>query len=58
MVIPAGIANEIAEEAWNMTQFENFVEEQVRAGRPIFGLYPPDERTRAEFEAYKAKKSK
>jgi regulator of RNase E activity RraA len=58
VVIPAGIANEIAEEAWNMTQFENFVEEQVRAGRPIFGLYPPDERTRAEFEAYKAKKSK
>jgi regulator of RNase E activity RraA len=56
VVIPAGIANEIADEAHAMTQFENFVEEQVRAGRTIFGLYPPDEKARAEFEAYKAKK--
>lgn len=56
VVIPAGIANEVAEEAYAMTEFENFVEEQVRAGRTIFGLYPPDEKTRAEFEAYKAKK--
>ena len=58
VVIPAGIANEIADEAWAMTQFENFVEERVRAGRTIFGLYPPDEKTRAEFEAYKAKQQK
>ncbi len=58
VVIPAGIANEIADEAWAMTQFENFVEEQVRAGRTIFGLYPPDEKTRAEFEAYRAKQKK
>jgi len=58
VVIPAGIANEIADEAYAMTQFENFVEEQVRAGRTIFGLYPPDEKTRAEFEAYKAKQKK
>lgn len=56
VVIPSEIANEIADEAYAMTQFENFVEEQVRAGRTIFGLYPPDEKTRAEFEAYKAKK--
>ena len=56
VVIPAGIANAIADEAYAMTQFENFVEERVRAGRTIFGLYPPDEKTRAEFEAYKAKK--
>jgi len=58
VVIPAGIANEIADEAYAMTQFENFVEEQVRAGRTIFGLYPPDEKTRAEFEAYRSKQKK
>lgn len=56
VVIPAEIADEIADEAWAMTQFENFVEEQVRAGRSILGLYPPDEKARAEFEAYKATK--
>jgi hypothetical protein len=27
---------------------------QVQAGRSTFGLYPPDEATRAEFEAWKA----
>jgi regulator of RNase E activity RraA len=58
VVIPAEIANEIADEAYAMTQFENFVEEQVRAGRTIFGLYPPDEKTRAEFDAYMAKQKK
>lgn len=52
--IPAGIANEIAEEAYEMTQFENWVETQVKAGRSIFGLYPPDEATRAEFAAWRA----
>jgi regulator of RNase E activity RraA len=56
-VIPAGIANEIAQEAHDMTQFEDYVEAQVRTGRSIFGLYPPDEKTRAEFAAYLAEKS-
>jgi regulator of RNase E activity RraA len=49
VVIPAGIANEIAEEAAAMTEFEDWVEGQVRGGRSILGLYPPDEATRAEF---------
>lgn len=54
-VIPAAIANEIAEEATAMTMFENWVESRVREGRPIFGLYPPDPATRAEFDSWKAK---
>jgi regulator of RNase E activity RraA len=51
VVVPRGIAAEIAAEAVAMTAFEDFVEEQVAAGRSIIGLYPPDEATRAEFEA-------
>ncbi|HEX9463013.1 MAG TPA: ribonuclease activity regulator RraA [Alphaproteobacteria bacterium] len=54
-VIPAALANEIADEAYDMTQFENYVEMQVKGGRSIFGLYPPDEATRAEFTAWRAK---
>jgi regulator of RNase E activity RraA len=54
VIIPAGIANEIAEECYDMTIFEDWVESQVKTGRSIFGLYPPDETTRAEFQAYKA----
>src|SRR3954471_14998258 len=57
VVIPAKIANEVAEEAANQTIFEDWVEDQVRKGRGIFGLYPPNPETRAEFEAWKKTKS-
>ncbi|MBQ1763058.1 MAG: ribonuclease activity regulator RraA, partial [Aquincola sp.] len=50
VVIPAGIADEIAAEAVEMTAFEDFVAEQVMAGRSILGLYPPTEPgTREQF---------
>jgi regulator of RNase E activity RraA len=57
VVIPAHLANEIAEEAAAMTVFEDWVDAQVRAGRSTFGLYPPDEATRADFEAWKKRPS-
>jgi regulator of RNase E activity RraA len=53
VVIPAEIANEVAEEAANQTIFEDWVEDQVKKGRGIFGLYPPSAETRAEFESWK-----
>ena len=40
LVIPAGIAEEVAAEAAERTAFEDFVIEQVENGRSIFGLYP------------------
>jgi len=40
IVIPAGIAEEIAAEAVEMTAYEDFVTERVRAGATIVGLYP------------------
>jgi regulator of RNase E activity RraA len=56
VVIPAHLANEIAEEAASMTLFEDWVEARVQEGRSIFGLYPPDAATRAEFEAWKSRR--
>jgi regulator of RNase E activity RraA len=53
VVLPAHLANEIAEEAAAMTEFEDWVEQQVQTGRSTFGLYPPDEATRAEFAAWR-----
>jgi regulator of RNase E activity RraA len=41
IVIPAGIADEVAAEATEMTAFEDFVQEEVMKGRSIVGLYPP-----------------
>lgn len=40
IVIPAQLADEIATEATEMTVYEDFVVEQVRAGQSIIGLYP------------------
>ena len=51
VIVPAGIAAEIAAEAVEMTAFEDWVEGQVAAGRSIIGLYPPSPETRAEYEA-------
>lgn len=54
VVIPVGIADEIADEAVAMTAFEDFVTEQVRAGRSILGLYPAtDPQTREDFAAWR-----
>ena len=58
VVIPAHLANEIAAEAASMTVFEDWVEQQVLAGRSTFGLYPPDDGTRAEFAAWQADNAK
>ena len=54
VVIPAGIVDEIAAEAVEMTAFEDFVTEQVQAGRSIIGLYPPThEQTKTDFAAWR-----
>lgn len=55
IVIPAGIADEIAAEAVEMTAFEDFVQEKVLEGRSILGLYPPtEEATRTEYAAWRS----
>ena len=40
IVIPAHLADEVADEAVEMTAYEDFVAERVRAGATIIGLYP------------------
>ena len=56
IVIPAGIADEIADEAVEMTAFEDFVTEEVQKGRSILGLYPPtDPQSKLDFEAWRKK---
>ena len=40
IVIPAALAREVAEEAFEMTAYEDFVVDQVKAGEPVIGLYP------------------
>ena len=54
VVIPAHLTAELASETVGMTLFEDWVLTQVQAGRSTFGLYPPNDETRAQFEVWKA----
>lgn len=59
IVIPAHIVDEIADEAVEMTVFEDFVIEKVRGGRSILGLYPPtNEINKAEFLEWRKEHSR
>ncbi len=59
VVIPAGIADEIAEEAFEMTAFEDFVSEEVLKGRSIIGLYPPTQpQALADFAIWRKAKGR
>ena len=59
IVVPAHLADEIAEEAVEMTAYEDFVVERVRDGATIIGLYPAtrDENV-AAFAAWRAAKGR
>ena len=55
VVIPAHLADEVADEAVEMTAFEDFVTEEVLKGRSIVGLYPAtDDQTIREFATWRA----
>jgi len=59
VVIPAHLADEIADEAVEMTAFEDFVTEEVMKGRSILGLYPAtDEQVLKDFAAWRAAKKR
>jgi regulator of RNase E activity RraA len=54
VVLPAYIADALADEATEMTAFEDFVQQRVLAGASILGLYPPtDEANKTAFEAWR-----
>lgn len=56
IIIPAHLADEIADEAVEMTAYEDFALEQVRAGESIIGLYPATKEENLErFGAWRKK---
>ncbi len=57
-VIPRDIANEVAEEAFEQTVFEDFVQAKVEEGRPILGLYPPTPEVREEFKRWRGEQGR
>lgn len=49
IVIPARLADEVAEDAGAQEQLERFLLARVEAGAPLPGTYPPDDETLAAF---------
>ncbi len=59
LILPAHLADELADEATEMTAYEDFVAEEVRKGRSILGLYPAtDEQSLADFAAWRKAKGR
>jgi regulator of RNase E activity RraA len=58
VAIPAHLAEEVAEEAFEQTVYEDFVQEKVEEGRSIFGIYPPAAEAREEFKRWRAGKGR
>ena len=55
IVIPRGIADEVAADTHEQEKIEEFVQQEIAAGRPLAGTYPPNAATRARFEAWRKK---
>lgn len=59
VVIPAYLADEIAQEAVEMTVFEDFVTEKINENRSILGLYPPtDEQNKIDFVEWRKERGR
>ena len=59
IVIPAHLADEVAEEATEMTAYEDFVSERVKGGESIVGLYPATKQENLEkFAAWRKAKGR
>jgi regulator of RNase E activity RraA len=50
-VIPRYLAAEMADLCENRDALERYLHYRVAAGEPLYGVYPPTDETRADFEA-------
>lgn len=53
VVIPAHVAEDVARDGYEQERKEEFFQEKVAGGESILGVYPPNEATLAEFEAWR-----
>ena len=53
IVIPRGIADEVAADCFEQEKLEEFVQQEIASGRPLPGTYPPNAETKARYEAWR-----
>jgi regulator of RNase E activity RraA len=54
VVLPAALADDVAADAAAQEEMEEFLLGRIAAGASLRGTYPPDEATRAAYEAWRA----
>jgi regulator of RNase E activity RraA len=53
VIIPHGLLDDIVEAAAEQEKFEAWIVDEVRAGVPLPGLYPPNAETKARYEVFR-----
>lgn len=53
VAIPSAVAEEVAHAAYDQERLEEFIQQKVAGGASILGVYPPNDETMAEFEAWR-----
>jgi len=56
VVIPSHMADEVAQEAFDATMYEEFAEAEIASGRSIFGLFPATDESRAQYAVWRNRK--
>jgi regulator of RNase E activity RraA len=56
VILPAAIAEEVARDAVEQDQLEAYVRKRIEGGDSIVGVYPPNEETKAAYQAWLAKR--
>lgn len=54
VVLPAAIAEEVARDAVEQDRIEAYIRQRIEDGDSIVGVYPPSEKTQAEYRAWLA----
>jgi regulator of RNase E activity RraA len=57
VVVPAGVAEEVATRAFERDRLEDYLQARVDAGESIRGVYPPDEETLADYRRWLERRS-
>ena len=53
VVIPSQVAEEVAHDAYEQERLEEFIQGKIARGASILGVYPPDEKTKAEYAEWR-----
>ena len=52
VVIPRALANQVAEDAFEQSRYDEFAAQEIARGRTVIGLYPPTDQSRADYRQW------